>query len=57
MYPTIPFTTVRERAIDLDSLRNREIERVVPPGLEQRRDSDGKYLSHQDLPDPAVENR
>ena len=52
-----PFTTVEDRAIDQDSIRDRAIERVVPPGLEQRRDSEGKYMSHRDLPDPAVENR
>ncbi len=49
MSTDIPYAP--HRAIDLDSLQQQAAQRDLPPGQEQRRDRQGQYQSHRDLPD------
>ncbi len=57
MYPSIPFTTVRDRAIDLNTIRYLAAQRDLPPSLEQRRDSQGQFVSHRDLPGKKAQDQ
>ena len=49
--PTIPFTP--RCSISVESLQEAAAQRDVALGQEQRRDSQGQFLSHRDLPDTA----
>ena len=49
--PTIPFAP--RCSISVESLREAAAQRDLAPGLEQRRDGQGQFVSHRDLPDTA----
>lgn len=48
-FPKIPFFP-RHLCVDQDSLQQFAQQRGIPPGLEQRRDDQGQFQSHRDLP-------
>ncbi len=48
--PTVPFYG-RHLCIDIDSLQQLASQRSLPPGLEQRRDSLGQFVSHRQIPE------
>jgi hypothetical protein len=54
--PTLPFYA-RHQCIDQEDLQQLAAQRYLPPSLEQRRDSQGQYMSHRDIPEKKAQDQ